>query len=65
VIHAGDIVCGLGGGVRLVLHEPVASAPCERCGERADDVCFHLETPGGKEAAGGLCGPCLRELLRR
>jgi hypothetical protein len=58
-----DIVCGLGGGARLVLHEPVGAALCDRCGERADDVCFRVEAERGAESDGGVCGRCLRELL--
>jgi hypothetical protein len=58
-----EIVCALGDGRRLTLYEPVGPARCDRCDDWADDVCFALREPDGSERHGGLCAPCLAQLL--
>ncbi|MDO8187947.1 hypothetical protein Q5424_11595 [Conexibacter sp. JD483] len=58
-----EIVCGLGEGRHLALYPPIGGAVCDRCGARAEDVCFVVRDADGGERHGGLCGPCLAPLL--
>ncbi|MDO8212006.1 hypothetical protein [Conexibacter sp. CPCC 206217] len=58
-----EIVCGLGDGQVLALYPPIGGAACERCSVRADDVCYVIREGDGRERHGGVCGPCLAQLL--
>jgi hypothetical protein len=58
-----EIVCFGFGARRVRLFPPILGTMCSRCSSRSDDVCFIFEGPEGIEASGGLCGPCLSEIL--
>lgn len=52
------------GNIRARLYPPILGTVCSRCAERVDDVSFVIEEPGRGQSGGGLCGPCVIDLLQ-
>jgi hypothetical protein len=57
-----ELICALPAGGTIELYEPVGPAKCERCGSRADDICFRIARDGSV-VDGGLCASCLAEVM--
>lgn len=58
-----DLVYTAGDGRRVELFAPVLGTTCTRCDSRLDDVCFLIRDRTGLTGAGGLCSPCLVDVL--